>query len=218
MATTPHLVLTLVEQAQAQKEVTVNMAFMRVDALLNTGAIDKDLAIPPASPAEGDVYIVAPNAQGAWTGHEGKVAYFEQIWRFIVPNDGLMLWVRDEKQFYFHNNGLWEVGGNSMQSMVNTQTGTAYTLTAGDMGKIVECLNAGAITLTLPNLLPKGFTCDVVQRGGGLVTFSAEAGAVRHNRHGHGRTAGQYALCHLYVSANADGSSAVYVLTGDTQS
>lgn len=217
MATTPHLGLTLVEQAQAQKEVTVNMALMRVDALLNTGAIDKDLATPPASPVEGDVYIVASGALGVWAGHEGKVAYFEQVWRFITPNEGLMLWVRDEEQFYLFSNSAWNVGANSIQSMVNAQTGTAYTLTVGDMGKIVECNNAAAVTLTLPDSLPKGFACDVAQRGGGLVTFSAAAGAVRHNRHGHSRTAGQYALCRLYVSGNVGGNSAVYVLTGDTQ-
>lgn len=108
MATTPHLGLTLVEQAQAQKEVTVNMALMRVDALLNTGAVDKDLSAPPASPAEGDVYIVASGATGDWAGHDGEVVYFEQAWRFIIPNEGLMLWVQDEGQFI-----CMTVGGGS---------------------------------------------------------------------------------------------------------
>lgn len=217
MATTPHLGLTLVEQAQAQKEVTVNMALMRVDALLNTGVIDKDLSSPPASPAEGDMYIVVSGATGDWTGHDGEVAYFEQVWRFIVPNEGLMLWLQDEGQFYLYVNGGWEAGMSGVQSMVNTQTGAIYTLAPSDAGKIVEGDHASAFTLTLPNSLPKGFACEVVQKGGGLVSFSSASGASYNNRFGHSKTAGQYARCQLYVSTNADGNSAVYVLTGDTQ-
>ena len=59
MVTTKNIGITLVEQAQAQKEVTVNEALKRMDAILNRGAIDKDLTSPPGSPAEGDLYIVA---------------------------------------------------------------------------------------------------------------------------------------------------------------
>ena len=35
MANTPHLGITLLEQSQAQKEVTVNEAFYRIDALVS---------------------------------------------------------------------------------------------------------------------------------------------------------------------------------------
>ena len=107
MATTPHLGLTLVEQAQAQKEVTVNHAFHRIDALLNTGVIDKDFAAPPASPAEGDVYIIAASPTGDWAGHAGHIAYFQQIWRFIIPQEGASIWVRDEDATYVFNGSTW---------------------------------------------------------------------------------------------------------------
>lgn len=107
MATTAHLSLGLVEQAQAQKEVTVNEALCRIDALLNTGAIDKDLATPPASPTAGDLYIVAGSPTGAWAGYAGKVAYYDQVWRFILPNEGLTLWVRDEDKLYTFDGSGW---------------------------------------------------------------------------------------------------------------
>lgn len=218
MATTPHMGLTLVEQAQAQKEVTVNMALMRMDALLNCGVIDKDLATPPASPAEGDVYIVAGVATGDWEDQENAVAYFEQVWRFITPNEGLMLWVADEAEFYLFDGTGWVATGLGalLGNKINVQTGTSYSLSAADAEKIVECSNASPFTLTLPNNLKQGFTCSVAQKGANLVTFSAASGATMHNRNGHTRTAGQYAVCNLYVTSNSDGSSAVYVLTGDT--
>src|SRR5215213_4910455 len=59
MTTTPHLALPLIAAAQAQKYVTHNEALFAVDALLHCAVKDKDLAAPPASPAEGDRYIIA---------------------------------------------------------------------------------------------------------------------------------------------------------------
>lgn len=107
MATTSHLALTLVESAQAQKEVTVNEALARIDALLNTGAKDKDLATPPGSPASGDVYIIAASPTGDWSGKAGQIAFFDQIWRFIVPREGMTLWVNDEDIAYSYTGSAW---------------------------------------------------------------------------------------------------------------
>lgn len=107
MTNTAHLALTLVETSQAQKEVTVNTALARIDAVLNTGAKDKDLATPPGSPAAGDVYIIAASPTGDWAGKAGQVAYFDQIWRFVTPREGLTLWVNDEDAFYAYNGSAW---------------------------------------------------------------------------------------------------------------
>lgn len=108
MTTTSNIGITLVEAAQAQKEVTVNEAFTRIDALLNTGAMDKDLATPPNSPATGDLYIVAAsNATDAWEGKEAKLTYYDQIWRFISPRAGMAVWVNDEEKLYRFNGTVW---------------------------------------------------------------------------------------------------------------
>jgi hypothetical protein len=89
MATTDHLGITLVEQSQSQKEVTVNAALAILDAMLNTGIIDKDLTTPPVSPVSGSLYIVASGATGAWAGKDNQIAWFNQTWRFIVASEGL---------------------------------------------------------------------------------------------------------------------------------
>ncbi len=109
MATTAHLEITLLEQSQAQKEITINEAFARIDALLNSGVIDRDLATPPTTPAAGDVYIVAAAATGAWVGKGGSIAYFDQIWRFVTPREGMMLWVNDEDARVVYNGTSWVV-------------------------------------------------------------------------------------------------------------
>jgi hypothetical protein len=99
---------------------------------------------------------------------------------------------------------------------INAQTGTSYTFVAGDAGKIVTFDNAGAITVDLPNSLPAGWSCTWMQKGAGVVTFDPASGATLNNRQNHTDSAGQWAEGALHVDSNSGGSSAVYVLGGDT--
>lgn len=117
MTTTNHLGITLVETSQAQKEVTVNAAISKIDAILNTGAKDKDIATPPGSPAAGDVYIVAASPTGAWSGHAGHIAYYDQTWKFITPNEGMRLWVNDENKLYAYDGATWTAYGIGKYSL-----------------------------------------------------------------------------------------------------
>ena len=98
---------------------------------------------------------------------------------------------------------------------INAQTGTTYTLVAADSGKVVTLSNALGITLTLPNSLPAGFVCTVIQNGSGQVTFSAQASGTLNNRSSHTKTAGVWAMCSLYVDSNG-GTNPVWILGGDT--
>ena len=72
MDETPNLALPYIVAAQAQKHVTHNEAIRALDAVVQIGALDRDLAAPPGSPANGDRYIVAPSASGAWLGKVGQ--------------------------------------------------------------------------------------------------------------------------------------------------
>jgi len=60
---------------------------------------------------------------------------------------------------------------------VNAQTGTTYTLVAGDANAFITLNNASAITLTLPTGLATGFQCTVAQLGSGTVGLAAGSGA-----------------------------------------
>ena len=74
MSDTTHLGLPYLAAAQAQKHVTHNEALTRLDALVQLAVIKRSLASPPASPAEGDRYLVAASPTGAWAGQAGKIA------------------------------------------------------------------------------------------------------------------------------------------------
>lgn len=149
MATTPHLGITLVEQSQAQKEITVNMALARVDAVLNSGAKSKAVATPPGSPADGDVYIVAASPTGGWTGQAGNIAYFDAIWRFITPREGMTLWVNDEDICYSYDGSAWVLSNNPSEfenlSMlgVNTTADSTNKLSVSSSAVLFNHTGAG---------------------------------------------------------------------------
>ena len=146
MATTSHLGLTLIETAQAQKEVTANTAFTRIDAILNTGAIDKDLATPPGSPAEGDVYIVAASPTGAWAGQAGKIAFYSQTWQFITPLEGATLWVKDEDVLYSYTGSAWVANSSSVRQAVTSVASTTINLNAGNVVELAHDTNITTFT------------------------------------------------------------------------
>lgn len=78
------------------------------------------------------------------------------------------------------NLGL-EIGADvAAHPSVNQQTGTAYTVVAGDGGKIVEMENSSANTVTIPEDLGSIFF-DVVQFDTGTTTVEAENSDVTLN-------------------------------------
>lgn len=136
MTTTNHLGITLVEQSQAQKEVTVNQALTRLDAVLNSGAKSRTTSTPPGSPVSGDLYIVGASPTGAWSWQAGKLAYYDQIWRFITPNEGMTLWVNDEDLIYTYNGSAWAastMGESNTASNLGSGTGVYGTKAGVDL-------------------------------------------------------------------------------------
>lgn len=69
----------------------------RLGALVFLSIKDRNLSTPPASPANGDRYIVAPSATGAWSGKDGQIACWNgTIWEFYTPKKNWLCVVEDE--------------------------------------------------------------------------------------------------------------------------
>jgi len=110
-----------------------------------------------------------------------------------------------------------DFGGTAIlgfDASIHDQTGTAYTLLAGDNGKVVVLNNASAVTVTVPAGLGTGFNCSFVQKGAGQVSFSDDSGATTiNNRQSHTKINAQYGVASLLAYADN-----VFVLAGDTAS
>lgn len=108
-ARSPRNALPYLFASQAQKEVTVNEALARIDALLHP-AVEGANTAPPASPADGECWIVGTGtpAEGAWEGHEGQIACFTAgAWLFTTPALGTEVYYKAAGVVVRWNNG-WQ--------------------------------------------------------------------------------------------------------------
>ena len=97
MDDTPNLGLPYIMAAQSQKHVTHNEAIRALDAMVQLAVLDRHLSAPPVSPAEGARYIVGGSPTGAWSGHAGKIAaYQDGAWMLYAPVEGWIAWIGDE--------------------------------------------------------------------------------------------------------------------------
>ena len=127
MSETPNLGLPLLAAAQAQKHVTHNEALLALDALVQCAVLDRDLAAPPGSPAEGARYIVGASPTGAWAGRAGQIAAFAAgAWVFHVPHAGFLAYVADEAaMLVFSGTGWISATPDALQSLTRLGVGTS---------------------------------------------------------------------------------------------
>ncbi len=107
MTTSPKLGLAYLVASQAQKEITHNEALNDLDSLVQLSVLDQSLSTPPASPSDGDAYIVGASPSGAWEGQAGKIASYYSGWLFKTPKAGWLAYVQDEAKFFVWTGSAW---------------------------------------------------------------------------------------------------------------
>ncbi|MFP4518144.1 MAG: DUF2793 domain-containing protein [Oceanicaulis sp.] len=108
--TTPRLGLPWLMPAQAQKHVTVNDALGRLDALVCASVESASTAAPPATPGEGEAYILPAAPTGAdWESfEEHDLVWFQDgAWRRAAPRRGLLVHVADAAGFMMWTGSGW---------------------------------------------------------------------------------------------------------------
>lgn len=86
--------LPLLFAGQAQKEIHINEASARIDALL-FGVIEDRLNTPPETPDDGQAWLIDTAPTGDWSGQAGRLALRQaEAWLFADPVDGMKLFNR----------------------------------------------------------------------------------------------------------------------------
>ena len=171
---TTHLLLPYILASQAQKHVTHNEALRLLDAMVQLSVLDRDLTAPPASPADGDRYLVAASASGLWAGWDLNVAFWiDGVWQRLVPRPGWLAWVADEATlFAWDGLALDSIGvpqdvSDAIFSLVNSADPTKRALFS------LSGITTGTTrTFTLPNTSSELAILAGTQTFSGNKTFS----------------------------------------------
>ena len=171
---TTHLLLPYILAAQDQKHVTHNEALRLLDAMVQLSVLDRDLTAPPASPADGDRYIVASGATGLWAGWDLNVAFWiDGVWMRLVPRPGWLAWIADESSSVVWTGAIWELTGvpqdvsDAIFSLVNDADPTKKALFS-----LSGISTATTRTFSLPNTSSELAILTGTQTFTGNKTFS----------------------------------------------
>lgn len=107
---TANLQLPFLAAGQAQKHVTVNETLTRLDALVQLSVVSATTSAQPASPTDGEIYVLPSGKTGAdWSAMaDGALAYYRDgAWEEIAPREGWIAFVRDTDQLQFYSGSTW---------------------------------------------------------------------------------------------------------------
>jgi hypothetical protein len=180
MTQSTHLALPYIDAAQAQKHVTHNEALQLLDALVHLSVSARDQAAPPASPTEGQRFLVGAGASGAFAGKDFQIATFlAGAWFFLIPRAGWRVFVEAETLLLVYDGAAWKDAGLSLRALqnltllgvgatadaanplsakLNTALFNSRTVAEGGTGDLRFILNKPAATNTLSYLFQTGFS------------------------------------------------------------
>ncbi|MFN3595462.1 MAG: DUF2793 domain-containing protein [Thiobacillaceae bacterium] len=83
----------------------------RLGAIVGLSVKDRDLTTPPASPAEGERYIIPASATGAWAGKADQIAVrIDGTWEYHAPQIGWLAYIEDEAKLAVFKPTGWSAG------------------------------------------------------------------------------------------------------------
>ncbi len=144
---TPRMGLAILPPTPAQPQVTHNEALHQIDALTDICLLGQFVDTPPASPADGDTYLLGGAPTGAWSGQAYKLAYcLDGGWRFFAPFNGLRATVATSKTCLVYQGGGW-TDANALISANEVSVASAATCDLGAAGSLFVAVT-GSTTIT----------------------------------------------------------------------
>jgi hypothetical protein len=110
MNQSPRLGLSYILPNQAQKHVSANESFRRLDALVQLTANSASQSVEPQAPDEGDVYILPADRSGeSWGAMAASslAAFQDGAWMELPPRAGWRAYVADEGRCRTFDGSAW---------------------------------------------------------------------------------------------------------------
>lgn len=108
MSNSPLLSLPFLSAGQAQKHVTHNDALSALDGLVHLSVLARGVVAPPATPVDGDRYLLGASPTGVWFGQGGTIALrIAGEWRFFTPRKGWRSWIEAETLLVIFDGTAW---------------------------------------------------------------------------------------------------------------
>lgn len=162
---TPRLRLGEMADAQELDAMAINDALIQLDAFTDICLKDLFVVTPPASPSDGDMYLLGAVPTGVWSGYAYKLAYcIDGGWRFYMPFDGLRAFVSGSNRFLVYLGGQW-IDSNALINASEVSVASAAICDLGAAGSLFV-----AITGTT--------TIVALRAGASLLRFVRFAGAL----------------------------------------
>lgn len=181
MTSTARLNLPLIDAGQAQKNITHNEAILALDQFVQASVLSQTLTAPPTTNTEGDSYIVAASATGAWTGKTGQIAAWQQgVWNFYAPAVGCLVWVGAQARMFVWTGAAWvdvfnlfsstlqnmqllgvgttATASNPLAAKLNAALFTALAASEGGSGDLRLSLNKSTASNTVSQLYQDGYS------------------------------------------------------------
>ncbi len=106
MDKTLNLDLRLLKYNQAQKEIIVNEALAVIDVIINRVVVGT-ITRYKDSDKNGSLYLIGDNPCDEWKEQKGKLTFYVNGWRYLMPKNGWLFWFEDRQNFYQYYNKKW---------------------------------------------------------------------------------------------------------------
>lgn len=146
-----------------------------------TGATITGLSTLPSQTGNSGKYLTTNGTAASWATINATPA-FDDLTDVTITS------ATANDVMYFNGTTWVNRYVNAIPTVINAQTGTTYTLVAGDAGDVVEVNNASAITLTVPTNASVPFAIGtqitILQTGAGQITVSGAGGVTLNSTPG----------------------------------
>ncbi|GJL91690.1 DUF2793 domain-containing protein [Hyphococcus sp.] len=160
MEQSPRLSLSYVMPSQAQKHVTVNESFRRLDALTQMSVLSRSETAEPGAPSEGEAYILPSGASGdVWDGYDEHdiAVYHDGAWARITPGEGFRAWVSDDDEFVVFDGSDWV----ALSSGGASETAAKFGINTGADATNKLAVKSDAVLFNHDDVTPGSGDCQV---------------------------------------------------------